>query len=97
MMAMRHYLTEQEFAQTLLHITQFTDGEIDIDCETDDGKVEHIRFRATCFFFPIILYSLPFTNDIGLIQEDDEGWDQPLHEVWMDITDQCGWRPFINV
>lgn len=92
---MKHYLTEQEFTQKLQNIPY---GEINFDCETDDGSIEHIRFRVDYFFFRIILYSYPFTNDIGLIQEDEEdGWSQPLHEVWMDITDQCGWRPFVNV
>ena len=91
---MKHYLTEEEFSQKLLNLY----GEISIDCDTDDATVEHVRFRAVHFFNRVILYTYPFTNDIGLIQEDEEdGWTLPLHEVWMDITDQCGWRPFVNV
>ena len=90
---MKHYLTEQEFKDRLLRLN---DGEIDICCESDNGT-EHIRFRATTFFYKVILYSYPFTNDIGLIQENEEGWDEPLHEVWYDITEQCGYKPFYEL
>lgn len=93
---MRHYLTEQEFYGIL---TDLENGEVNIDCETSDGRIEHLRFRALVFFYKVILYSFPMTRDIGLIQEDadePDGWNGPAHEVWQDMTDVCGWKPFIE-
>jgi len=90
---MKHFITEQEFKSILMHLRE---GEVSIMCETD-AEDEEIRFRAVKFFYKVILYSYPFTNDIGLIQEDEEGWDAPLHEVWYDITEQCGFKPFYKL
>lgn len=72
-------------------------GETTLECEADDGSVSYVHFRSVYFFQPVILYTYPYTDNIGIIQEDnEEEWSLPIHEVWMDITDQCGWRPFIT-
>lgn len=91
---MKHYITFEEFSKMI----QGLYGETALKCETADGTVEHIRFRSVYFFYRVILYTYPFTNDVGLIQEDEEeGWEKPVREVWYDITEQCGWRPFVSV
>lgn len=45
--------------------------------------------------YPCIIYNQPMTLDVGVIQEDiDDGWENSIHEVWNDITEMCGFRPF---
>lgn len=94
---MRHYLTEQEFKEFLLK--ERRDGQrFEIAAEDDHGDTSTITFIEKFFFSRIFLYTLPLCFDVGVIQEDiDDGWDTPIHDVWLDITSTCGWKPFITV
>ena len=92
---MKHYLTEQEFKETLLKM-EIPNSEISIAGEYENGEITHIRFRCVFFFYKIYLYTYPMTNDIGMIQEDiDNGWDETIHNVFSDFED-CGIRLFFE-
>lgn len=95
---MRHYLTEKEFADFVLRERLGCCYEFTLLCEDNCGEVQTMRFRDDWFVWRIILYTYPNSSDIGVIQEDiDNGWDDAVHDVWVDITVTCEWRPFFEI
>ena len=94
---MKHFLTEQEFKEFILK-PRTNGAEFNLACQDTLGDTECITFRAEWFICRCFLYSIPQTLDVGLIQEDiDNGWDEAIHDVWIDITSTCGWKPFFKV
>lgn len=95
---MKCYITEEQFTGTLL--TLEANRKWRMKCESDGGKrtiifEKHLYEIEHGDKYPCILYNLPMTLDVGVIQEDmDDGWENNIHEVWLDITEQCGFRPF---
>lgn len=95
--AMRHYLTYEEFYEYVLR-ERVGDPEFSLMCEHENGGDDVIRFRDDWFQCRIILYTIPCTLDVGIIQEDSQdGWENTMREVWEDITEMCGWKPYIDV
>ena len=92
---MKHYLTFEEFEEFVLREREGAARHFVLDCEDDEGYRHTIVFRDDWFQCRIILYTLPNTLDIGIIQEDiDNGWEENIKDVWCDITQTCGWRPY---
>lgn len=94
---MKHYLSYEEFEEFVLR-EHVGDPEFTLPCENDHGENDAIRFRDDFFIYRIILYTLPNCLDIGIIQEDiDNGWEDNIKDVWYDITQTCGWKPYFLV
>ena len=95
---MKHYLSYEEFEEFVLREREGAARHFILDCEDVEGFRRTIVFRDDWFQCRIILYTYPQTLDVGIIQEDiDNGWDEAIRDVWYDITQTCGWKPYFLV
>ena len=95
---MKKYISEQVFARTLVTLGTNKVWRMKCECDGEDRTVifkKHLYEVEDGSKYPCILYNLPMTLDVGVIQEDlDDGWKNNIHEVWLDITEQCGFKPY---
>ena len=86
---------ETEFRLFLLTLE---DGDrIRIKYVDNAGNEDRLEFVCIVpFRYKVILYTYPKTwADVGMIQEDiDNGWDEAIHDVWVDITQTCEYTLF---
>ena len=99
---MRKYIDYKEFYDKLVnHLPENETWRL--DCESDDDCIYRLVFTKHLYeaengaMYPFIVYSYPKTLDAGLIQEDiDNGWDEAIENVWINITEICNLEPFIE-
>lgn len=94
---MEKYLTFDEFKERVINLPEnetwcmWCEGG---DVTTTLFFTKYTYESCSGFQFPFVVYSYPMTINAGFIQEDEEdGWDKNLLEVWNDITDSCGLKP----
>lgn len=94
---MKHYLTEEEFTELLMSQKPGLPCEYSVACENMEGETEYIRFREEVFLCEnIILYCSDYTCGVGLIQDDAFGFEDRIHSLWEDITEQWEIKPYIE-
>lgn len=95
---MKCYITEEQFTGTLVTLKANRKWRMKCECDGEERTIifeKHLYEVENGQKYPCILYNLPMTLDVGVIQEDmDDGWENNIHEVWLDITEQCGFRPY---
>lgn len=90
---MKQYLSNQEFTDIVMNITEKTT----ILLETEEGRKDSINFQTVDFGGGIILYDLPMSAEVGMLQDNIfADTEENIHELF-NTLEEYQYRPYREV
>ena len=90
---MKQYLSEQEFTNIVMNMTE----KVTISLETEEGQKDAINFQEVDFGGGIILYNLPISTEIGILQDNIFGdIEENIRELYNTLEEYL-YQPYIEI